>query len=104
LSATSPGDMTFFRISTDDCKGEIKAYLGEGAFVDKPFPMDGGIAVCDVKNMRKLLGTICKNGFEHHVAMVRTHTADIVYEALSKYLGWKVYWHNAPEDETGEAL
>jgi len=96
--------MTFFRISTDDCKGEIKAYLGEGAFVDKPFPMDGGIAVCDVKNMRKLLGTICKNGFEHHVAMVRTHTADIVYEALSKYLGWKVYWHDAPEDETGATL
>jgi len=93
-----PGDMTFFRISTDDTKGNIKAYLGEGAFIDREFNMDGGIAVCQVAGLRKLLATICQNGFEHHVAMVRSHVADIVYEAVSKYLGWKVYYHNRPSD------
>ncbi|MCL2068227.1 MAG: fucose isomerase [Treponema sp.] len=93
-----PGDMTFFRISTDDVNGRIKAYLGEGAFIDREFNMDGGIAVCQVPGMRKLLATICQNGFEHHVAMVRSHVANIVYEAVSKYLGWKVYYHNKPSD------
>jgi L-fucose isomerase-like protein len=88
--------MTFFRISTDDVQGRIKAYLGEGAFIDREFNMDGGIAVCQVPRLRKLLATICQNGFEHHVAMVRSHVADIVYEAVSKYLGWKVYYHNCP--------
>jgi len=92
-----PGDMTFFRISTDDTKGCVKTYLGEGAFINKEFNMDGGIAVCQVPQLRKLLSTVCQNGFEHHVAMVRSHAADIVYEAVSKYLGWKTYYHNRPE-------
>jgi L-fucose isomerase-like protein len=92
-----PGDMTFFRISTDDVKGRVKAYLGEGAFIDREFNMDGGIAVCEVPSLRKLLAFICQNGFEHHVAMVRSHVADIVYEAVSKYLGWKVHYHNQPD-------
>jgi L-fucose isomerase-like protein len=93
-----PGDMTFFRVTTDDVRGRVKAYLGEGSFIDKEFNMDGGIAVCQVPGLRKLLATICQNGFEHHVAMVRSHVADIVYEAVSKYLGWGVYYHNCPKD------
>lgn len=93
-----PGAMTYFRISTDDPRGLIKAYVGEGDFVDKEFNMDGGIAVCKVDNLRKLLATICANGFEHHVAMVRSNVASIVYEATEKYLGWNVYYHNEPEE------
>ena len=93
-----PGDMTFFRISTDDTQGRLKTYLGEGAFIEREFNMDGGIAVCQVPGLRKLLATVCQNGFEHHVAMVRSHVADILYEAVSKYLGWKVYYHNQPKD------
>jgi L-fucose isomerase-like protein len=93
-----PGEMTFFRISTDDTKGRIKAYLGEGSFIDREFNMDGGIAVCRVPSLRKLLATITRNGFEHHVAMVRSRVAGIVYEAVTKYLGWKVYYHNCPQD------
>jgi L-fucose isomerase-like protein len=93
-----PGEMTFFRISTDDTKGRIKAYLGEGSFIDKEFNMDGGIAVCQVPGLRKLLATVVQNGFEHHVAMVRSHVAGIVYEAVTKYLRWNVYYHNRPQD------
>ena len=43
------GPMTFFRISSDDTRGRIKSYLGEGEFTDDPFGMDGGIAVCKVE-------------------------------------------------------
>lgn len=89
----APGPMTYFRISTDDTRGVIKSYLGEGKFTDDSFGMDGGIAVCEVNNLRKLLGYICKNGYEHHVAMTRSHCAPVLNEAVSKYLGWDLYHH-----------
>lgn len=87
------GSMTFFRISTDDTQGAIKSYLGEGEFTNDAFGMDGGIAVCEVKDLRPLLGHICRNGFEHHVAMARGQCADVLNEAISKYLGWQLYYH-----------
>lgn len=87
------GPMTYFRISTDDRLGKIKAYLGQGQFTDDPFGMDGGIAVCEIPRLRELLGYMCQNGFEHHVAMTRTHCADIVREAVSKYMTWDLYHH-----------
>ena len=34
-----------------------------------------------------------RKGFEHHVAVNLSQTADAVYEALSKYLDWDVYYH-----------
>jgi len=89
-----PGPMTYFRVSTDERRGKIKAYLGEGEFTDDPFDMDGGIAVCKVPRLRILLAHLCQNGFEHHVAMARSHCADTVYEAVSKYLNWDIYHHD----------
>jgi L-fucose isomerase-like protein len=88
-----PGPMTFIRASTDDRLGAVKAYVGEGAFTADPFPMDGGIAVTEVKRLRPLLGFIARNGFEHHVAMVRGHHAEAVNEAITRYLGWPIYRH-----------
>ena len=87
------GDMTFFRLSTDDNKGIIRSYLGEGVITDDPYGMDGGIAVCKVDNLQKLMKHICKFGYEHHVAMVRGHVADIVEEAVGNYMGWELYKH-----------
>jgi L-fucose isomerase-like protein len=89
----APGPMTYFRISTDDKRGVITSYLGQGEFTDDPFDMDGGIAVCMVSNLRVLLAYICQNGFEHHVAMTRGHVADVLDEAIRKYLGWELYHH-----------
>jgi L-fucose isomerase-like protein len=89
----APGRMTYFRISTDDTKGVIKAYLGEGKITDDPYGMDGGIAVCEIPNLQNLMKFMCKNGFEHHVGMVRGHVADILEEAIGNYLGWEVYKH-----------
>ncbi len=87
------GPFTFFRISTDDTNGFIKSYLGEGDFTDDPYGMDGGIAVCKVKNLQTLMKVLCRNGFEHHVAMTRTHVADILSEAVENYMRWELYRH-----------
>ena len=87
------GDFTFFRISTDDPKGCIKAYLGKGEITDDPYGMDGCIAVTKVDNLQKLMKYICKNGFEHHVAMCRSDVVDILNEAIETYLGWNLYVH-----------
>jgi L-fucose isomerase-like protein len=91
------GPMTYFRLSTDDTRGRVKAYLGQGAFTDDPFGMDGGIAVAEVPRLRKLLRHLCREGFEHHVSMVRGHVAAAVEEAVSRYLGWELYHHQADE-------
>ena len=87
------GDMTYFRISTDDNRGIIKSYLGEGKMTDDPYGMDGGIAVCEIPNLQNLMKFMCKNGFEHHVAMVRGHVSEVLEEAIGNYLGWELYKH-----------
>lgn len=87
------GDFTFFRISTDDTKGTINAYLGTGEITDDPYGMDGCIAVTKVDNLQILMKHICRNGFEHHVAMVRNDVKDILNEAIEGYLGWNLYVH-----------
>ncbi len=87
------GPMTYFRLSTDDRAGTVKCYLGEGEFTDHPFAMDGGIAVSRVPELRRLMRFVTQNGFEHHVAMVRGHHADVVNEAVTRYLRWPIYHH-----------
>jgi L-fucose isomerase-like protein len=87
------GPMTFFRLSTDDTLGMIKSYVGEGEFTDDSYGMDGGIAVTRVDNLQPLLKYLCKNGFEHHVAMVRGNISDILVDAIDDYLGWDLYLH-----------
>lgn len=87
------GNMTFVRFTTDDTRGILKAYVGEGQFEAKAIPTKGGVANCRVPHLQQLLQYICKNGFEHHVCFVRGHVADILEEALSTYIGIEVYRH-----------
>ena len=89
----APGPMTFAKISTDDICGKIKAYVGEGAFTSDEIRTPGGPAVCQVDNLQQLMDHLCRNGFEHHVAMNRSRSARIIEEALANYLGWDVYRH-----------
>ncbi len=89
----APGDMTYFRISTDDQRGVIKSYLGEGKITDDPYDMDGGIAVCKIPDLQVLMDFIVKEGFEHHVGMVRGNVAEILDEAIGNYMGWDIYIH-----------
>ncbi|MBN1934982.1 MAG: L-fucose/L-arabinose isomerase family protein [Anaerolineae bacterium] len=89
------GPMTFFRVSTDDPNGEIKAYLGQGEMTDDPVGnFQGGSAVCRVEGLQLLLDYLCKNGFEHHVAVTRDHVARVLEEAIETYLGWDLYRHS----------
>jgi L-fucose isomerase-like protein len=87
------GPMSFARFSTDDARGRICGYLGEGAFTNDPLQTFGGAGVVRIPEMQRLLRFICENGFEHHVAASLSSVAAIVYEATTKYLGWGVYWH-----------
>ncbi len=87
------GPMTYFRMSTDDLHGRIRAYVGEGEFTDDPFPMAGGIAVCRIPKLQALMHHLSTGGFEHHTAMVRGLHARAVNEAVTRYLGWDCYHH-----------
>jgi L-fucose isomerase-like protein len=87
------GDMSFARFSTLDLEGRIAGYCGQGRFTDDPLNTFGGAGVVEIPNLQNLLHYICENGFEHHVAANFSHTADAVYEAASKYLGWQMHRH-----------
>lgn len=93
IGKVTSGAFTYFRISTDDTKGIIKSYVGEGNITDDPYAMDGCIAVTQVPNLQNLMKYLCKNGFEHHVAMCRDNVQDIIFEAVETYLGWDIHKH-----------
>jgi L-fucose isomerase-like protein len=84
---------TYLRVSTDDLRGAIVAYVGEGRFTDDPVDTFGGYGVVEVPDFQKLLRHICERGYEHHVSVNLSLVADAVHEALTRYLGWEVYHH-----------
>lgn len=85
--------LTFGRISTDDTKGIMKAYVGEGMLTDDALNTFGTRAVASIGNLQGLMQFVCKNGFEHHVVMNASKTAGILKEAFENYMGWEVYQH-----------
>ena len=87
------GPMSFARFSTDDFTGQIKGYVGQGAFTDDPLSTFGGAGVVEIPNMQELLRYICENGFEHHVAASFSTSAAAIHEAATKYLNWPMYLH-----------
>jgi L-fucose isomerase-like protein len=88
------GPLTYCRVSTDDLHGRMRAYCGEGEITgDRPQSF-GGYGVVRIPHLQSLLQYICKNGFEHHVAVNRSHFGKAVAEALGNYKGWEVYQHN----------
>jgi len=91
-----PEPMSFARFSTDDTAGRMRGYVGEGKFTDDPLNTFGGAGVVQIPQMQKLLRYICENGFEHHVAANLSSVGAAVHEAATRYLGWEMYWHEAP--------
>ncbi len=87
------GPMTFARVGTDDSHGTIRAYTGHGELTNDPLDTFGHRAVVYTPGLQKLLAHICRNGFEHHVAMTMSHVAPILTEAFSTYMKWDVYTH-----------
>lgn len=89
------GPTTFARIFTDDTTGSILSCIGEGEFTADPLDTFGGSGVIKIENMQELLEFLCKNGFEHHVAVSKSNVAGILFEAMNNYLCWDVYYHNS---------
>lgn len=92
---TPASPLTYGRISTDDTKGVIKAYVGEGALTNDELNTFGNRAVAKIGNLQGLMNYVCRNGFEHHVVMNASKTAGVLKEALENYMGWEVYHHGA---------
>jgi L-fucose isomerase-like protein len=88
-----PTPLTYCRVSTDDSCGLIRAYVGEGRITEDRLDTFGGYGVVEVPGFQKLLRYICENGFEHHVAVNPALMAAALHEAMDKYLGWRVYYH-----------
>lgn len=90
----APGPITYFRASTDDFHGQIKAYVGEGEMTDDPVPtFQGGVAVLEIPHLQLLMDMLCRNGFEHHVAVTRSRVANVLDEAIGTYFDWDLYRH-----------
>lgn len=88
-----PARTTFCRTSTDDVEGQLRAYVGDGQFTNDKLETFGGYGVMQIDNLQMLLNYICQMGFEHHVAVNMSETADAITEALGNYMGWDVYRH-----------
>jgi L-fucose isomerase-like protein len=89
----APGPFTYCRISTDDLKGTISGYLGEGRFTEDKLDTFGGYGVIEVPQFQKLLHFICQRGYEHHVAATKATVGDAIEDALTNYLGWETLNH-----------
>ena len=85
--------MTYARVTTDDVNGVIRAYTGEGRFVNDELDTFGARGVVEIPDLQQLMQYICLNGFEHHVAITKESLADIIVEAFEGYLGWETYLH-----------
>lgn len=94
VGRTPASPLTYGRISTDDCKGVIKAYVGEGELTNDALNTFGNRAVAQINNLQGLMQYVCRNGFEHHVVMNASKTSGILREAFENYLGWETYIHN----------
>lgn len=87
------GKLTYARLTTDDVNGVIRAYAGEGKFVDDALKTFGGHGVVEIPELQHLLRFICANNFEHHVAVAKNNLSEILFEAFENYLGWETYLH-----------
>jgi L-fucose isomerase-like protein len=94
-----PGPVAWARFSTDDEKGRIVGCIGDGVITDDNVHTFGTTGVMRMPNMQKFMRFLSANGFEHHVALNYSPRTEVLYEALSTYMGWKIYHHNG-EDRT----
>ncbi len=90
----APGPVTLFKMSTDDVNGCIKAYCAEGRMTKDELETFGTYGVVEIENLQPLLTYIGNNGFEHHVAIVKDHVADVL-EEVGEYLHWKMHRHGS---------
>ena len=93
VGVIKPGPLTFARFTTDDTSGRLLSYVGQGEFTDDAPETFGGYGVARIPGLQNLLKFICFNGFEHHVAVNLSQSADTLFEAFTTYLGYETYYH-----------
>ena len=101
---TPAGPLTYGRITTADAEGKIRCYVGEGELTNDELKTFGNRAVAKVPNLQKVLRHVCEKGFEHHVVMTQSHSAEILAEAFGNYFGWEVYNYGVMSDMTDHEL
>jgi L-fucose isomerase-like protein len=92
-----PGPIGWARFSTDDDHGRVVGCIGDGVVTGDPLDTFGTTGVVKMPNTQKLLRFLAENGFEHHVAMNYSPRTAVLSEALTKYMGWKIYHHNGED-------
>ena len=90
---TPAGPLTYGRITTADADGKIHTYVGEGELTNDALDTFGNRAVAHVPNLQNVLRHVCQQGFEHHVVMTVSRSAEILAEAFGNYFGWEVHHH-----------
>jgi len=90
IGKVAPGPATFLRLSTHDTEGIVAGIVAEGRFTEEEVATFGGYGVVEIPQLRTLLQTIVKQGFEHHVAVAKEHVGRAVEEALKTYMGWEI--------------
>ena len=91
------GPVGFARFTTDDARGRIVGCIGDGEITNDRLETFGTTGVMRMANLRKFMYFLAANGFEHHVALNYSPRSAVLYEALTKYLGWKIYHHNGAD-------
>jgi L-fucose isomerase-like protein len=91
---TPAGPLTYARFTTDDTAGVVRGYVGQGTTTDDELKTFGHRAVAHVPRLQELLRYICNNGYEHHVAVNPSLTAEVLAEACGKYLRWDMHLHS----------
>jgi L-fucose isomerase-like protein len=90
---TPASPLTYGRVTTADPEGRIRTYVGEGELTNDPLDTFGNRAVARIPRLQNLMQYVCHNGFEHHVVMTCSHTAEILKESFGNYLGWETHLH-----------
>jgi L-fucose isomerase-like protein len=88
------GPLTYARFTTDDAAGVIRGYVGEGVLTSDELKTFGQRAVAKIPRLQDLLRYVCINGFEHHVAVNPSLTAEVLAEACGRYLKWDMHRHS----------
>ena len=88
------GNVAFARFRTDDAAGGISCCLGSGEITDDAPDTFGTTGVLQTADLPRLLFFLASHGFEHHVAVNYEADIEALHEALTGYMGWRVYHHN----------
>ncbi|MCC6422815.1 MAG: L-fucose/L-arabinose isomerase family protein [Phycisphaerales bacterium] len=85
-----PGPVTLLRIAQDNADA-TKALVVEGQFEENSAHTFGSYGWCRIHRLQQLYRDVLLQHFPHHVAVVQSHVANPLKNALGKFLGIQVF-------------